>query len=91
VDSEHGKNLNTDAWRQHQLVKYRGNPDHPYAKFFTGAWCVWVGGWVRGVCVGGWVRGVCVCGWVGAWWVWGGGGWVGGWVGWGALGAPRGA
>jgi hypothetical protein len=37
VDSEHGKNLNADAWRQHQLCKHTANQDHPYTKFFTGA------------------------------------------------------
>lgn len=37
VDSEHGKNLNADAWRQMQLAKHTANRGHPYAKFFTGA------------------------------------------------------
>ncbi|KIZ01680.1 insulysin [Monoraphidium neglectum] len=36
VDSEHGKNLVADAWRQHQLAKHTANKGHPYAKFFTG-------------------------------------------------------
>lgn len=37
VDSEHSKNLNTDAWRQHQLYKATANQEHPWAKFSTGA------------------------------------------------------
>ena len=37
VDSEHGKNLNTDAWRSHQLHKATANPGHPWARFSTGA------------------------------------------------------
>lgn len=36
VDSEHGKNLNTDAWRQHQLNKHTANQGHEWSKFFTG-------------------------------------------------------
>jgi insulysin len=37
VDSEHGKNLQSDAWRQHQLSKHTSNRAHPYAKFSTGS------------------------------------------------------
>lgn len=36
VDSEHGKNLNTDAWRQHQLNKHTANRNHPWCRFSTG-------------------------------------------------------
>jgi hypothetical protein len=36
VDSEHGKNLAVDAWRLHQLAKATANPQHPWARFFTG-------------------------------------------------------
>ncbi|MEW5314724.1 MAG: hypothetical protein WDW38_006196 [Sanguina aurantia] len=36
VDSEHGKNLATDAWRQLQLYKHTANPAHPWARFATG-------------------------------------------------------
>ena len=59
VDSEHGKNLNTDAWRSHQLHKATANPGHPWARFSTGARArrcrcgVW-GGVGRGAGVEGW-------------------------------------
>jgi hypothetical protein len=36
VDSEHGKNLNVDAWRLHQLAKATANQDHAWSHFFTG-------------------------------------------------------
>jgi insulysin len=38
VDSEHGKNLNSDPWRQLQLNKHTANQGNPWAKFFTGEW-----------------------------------------------------
>ncbi|KAJ3416993.1 hypothetical protein HDV05_007475 [Chytridiales sp. JEL 0842] len=36
VDSEHKKNINSDAWRIYQLQKDHMNPEHPYRKFGTG-------------------------------------------------------
>ncbi|EIE20423.1 hypothetical protein COCSUDRAFT_30601 [Coccomyxa subellipsoidea C-169] len=36
VDSEHNKNLNTDAWRQMQLWRHTANPGHPFNRFSTG-------------------------------------------------------
>ena len=36
VDSEHSKNLNSDAWRRHQLWKHLSNPAHPFSHFSTG-------------------------------------------------------
>ena len=36
VDSEHSKNLQSDGWRQQQLWKAVANPDHNFARFFTG-------------------------------------------------------
>lgn len=36
VDSEHKKNLQSDAWRNHQLDKDLSNPDHAYCNFGTG-------------------------------------------------------
>ncbi|KAL6746748.1 insulinase-like metalloprotease [Haematococcus lacustris] len=36
VDSEHGKNLQQDGWRQLQLAKHTANPDHPWSHFSTG-------------------------------------------------------
>jgi len=36
VDSEHGKNLQQDAWRQMQLAKHTANPAHPWSRFATG-------------------------------------------------------
>jgi insulysin len=36
VDSEHSKNLQSDAWRQQQLWHTVAAPGHPYARFFTG-------------------------------------------------------
>ena len=36
VDSEHAKNINADAWRQHQLLKHTANRGHPFARFATG-------------------------------------------------------
>jgi len=37
VDSEHRKNLNSDAWRGMQLWKHLANPNHPFHKFSTGS------------------------------------------------------
>eukprot|EP00887_Chlorella_sp_A99_P007901 scaffold12.g7901.t1 len=37
VDSEHGKNLNSDPWRKHQLFKSTANPAHPFSRFSTGS------------------------------------------------------
>ncbi|CAK0787227.1 hypothetical protein CVIRNUC_010443 [Coccomyxa viridis] len=36
VDSEHNKNLNTDAWRKIQLWRHVANPQHPINRFATG-------------------------------------------------------
>ncbi|KAK9803974.1 hypothetical protein WJX72_009535 [[Myrmecia] bisecta] len=36
VDSEHGKNVNSDPWRQMQLWKHTSNPKHPFCSFSTG-------------------------------------------------------
>ena len=36
IDSEHGKNIQNDAFRLYQLEKYRVNKEHPYSRFFTG-------------------------------------------------------
>lgn len=36
VDSEHKKNLQSDAWRAYQLEKHLSNPNGPYSKFGTG-------------------------------------------------------
>lgn len=36
VDSEHGKNVQTDMWRMFQLEKSTSSPTHPYHKFATG-------------------------------------------------------
>ncbi|BDA50691.1 Insulin-degrading enzyme [Coccomyxa sp. Obi] len=36
VDSEHNKNLNTDAWRTHQLWRHTANPGNPFNRFSTG-------------------------------------------------------
>lgn len=36
VDSEHVKNVPSDAWRLSQLEKSTSNPNHPYSKFGTG-------------------------------------------------------
>lgn len=36
VDSEHGKNLNSDAWRKLQLWKATASPAHPFSRFSTG-------------------------------------------------------
>ncbi|VFQ78513.1 unnamed protein product [Cuscuta campestris] len=38
VDSEHQKNLLSDAWRMNQLHKHLSAEDHPYHKFSTGSW-----------------------------------------------------
>ncbi|KAH9625012.1 hypothetical protein KSS87_008080 [Heliosperma pusillum] len=38
VDSEHQKNLLSDAWRMSQLNKHLSSVDHPYHKFNTGSW-----------------------------------------------------
>ncbi|KAI5682884.1 hypothetical protein M9H77_04112 [Catharanthus roseus] len=38
VDSEHQKNLLSDAWRMNQLQKHLSANDHPYHKFSTGSW-----------------------------------------------------
>ncbi|KXZ48518.1 hypothetical protein GPECTOR_27g689 [Gonium pectorale] len=37
VDSEHGKNLSSDAWRKSQVNKATANGRHPWARFSTGA------------------------------------------------------
>jgi insulysin len=34
---QHGKNINVDAWRLHQLAKATANPQHVWSHFFTGA------------------------------------------------------
>ena len=36
VDSENTKNLQSDSWRQYQLLKSLAKPDHPFSKFSTG-------------------------------------------------------
>jgi len=36
VDSENGKNLQLDMWRQLQLSKHTANKAHPWSKFSTG-------------------------------------------------------
>lgn len=36
VDSEHSKNLQSDAWRKYHLSKHLAKPGHPYSKFSTG-------------------------------------------------------
>lgn len=36
VDSENKKNLQSDTWRLHQLLKSLSNPKHPYCHFSTG-------------------------------------------------------
>ncbi|KAG2427393.1 hypothetical protein HYH02_014613 [Chlamydomonas schloesseri] len=36
VDSEHGKNLNSDPWRKQQVNKSTANPEHPWSRFSTG-------------------------------------------------------
>ncbi|KAJ4293507.1 metalloprotease [Kalmusia sp. IMI 367209] len=38
VDSENKKNLQSDTWRLHQLMKNLSNPKHPYNHFSTGSW-----------------------------------------------------
>ncbi|KAL4858339.1 Insulin-degrading enzyme-like 1 [Chlorella vulgaris] len=38
VDSEHGKNLNSDPWRKLQLWKATANPAHPFSRFSTGSY-----------------------------------------------------
>ncbi|CAO1629238.1 unnamed protein product [Parajaminaea phylloscopi] len=37
VDSEHKKNLQSDAWRAFQLEKSLSDPSHPYSHFGTGS------------------------------------------------------
>lgn len=32
----HGKNINSDMWRQMQLWRGAGNPAHPFSRFHTG-------------------------------------------------------
>jgi len=51
VDSEHGKNLNSDAWKQLQLWKTVSNPDHPFSRFSTGNY--------KTLCTGQRERGMC--------------------------------
>lgn len=34
---QHGKNINVDAWRLHQLSKATANQKHAWSHFFTGA------------------------------------------------------
>jgi insulysin len=36
VDSEHGKNLNSDAWKKLQLWRSTTSPSHPMSRFSTG-------------------------------------------------------
>lgn len=36
VDSEHGKNLNSDSWKRLQLWRSTANKEHPFSKFSTG-------------------------------------------------------
>ncbi|KJE93448.1 insulin degrading enzyme, variant 1 [Capsaspora owczarzaki ATCC 30864] len=36
VNSEHEKNVKSDAWRNFQLEKFTSRPGHPFAKFGTG-------------------------------------------------------
>ncbi|GAB4818102.1 hypothetical protein N2152v2_005148 [Parachlorella kessleri] len=36
VDSEHGKNLNSDPWRKLQLWRSTAAPGHPFSRFSTG-------------------------------------------------------
>lgn len=36
VDSEHGKNLQSDSWREFQLSKFLASKDHPFSKFGSG-------------------------------------------------------
>lgn len=38
VDSEHQKNLLSDAWRVLQLHRHLSSPSHPFHKFSTGSW-----------------------------------------------------
>ena len=33
---QHGKNINVDAWRLHQLAKATANQEHAWSRFFTG-------------------------------------------------------
>ena len=37
VDAEHQKNLQTDGWKQWQLLKNVSNPAHPFSQFNTGS------------------------------------------------------
>ena len=37
VNAEHEKNLQSDGWRQWQLLKHVSNPAHPFHKFSTGS------------------------------------------------------
>jgi secreted Zn-dependent insulinase-like peptidase len=34
--SRHGKNINSDMWRQMQLWRGASNPAHPFCRFHTG-------------------------------------------------------
>lgn len=36
IESEHSKNLQNDFWRTEQLRKTLADPEHPFARFFTG-------------------------------------------------------
>jgi hypothetical protein len=36
VCARHGKNVNSDVWRQMQLWRGAGNPEHPFSRFHTG-------------------------------------------------------
>ena len=36
VDSENTKNLQSDSWRKHQLMKLTAHASHPYRQFGTG-------------------------------------------------------
>jgi insulysin len=44
VDSEHGKNLNSDAWRKLQLWKHSANPESVFSRFATGTFDTLVAG-----------------------------------------------
>ena len=36
IESENAKNLQSDIFRDYQILKGRANPHHPFSKFFTG-------------------------------------------------------
>lgn len=47
VDSEHGKNLQNDAWRIFQTTKHLSRPQHPFHRFGTGNAKTLDKAWVR--------------------------------------------